>query len=448
MKFKSLFIISLFSLLNSSCGVGFDYSYDYTPLYITPQELKEKIKDKVKISSPKELINTGKIYTYKNYLFIGGENMGIHIIDNTNPQKPINKAFLNIPLNNGISIKNDVLYADSFDELLSIDISNIDNIKIINRIKLTNNFLAPKFKIINNMYSSDEISRIEIGHLIHINYNYKAIPNFFTPRMMTPSNSQPTSTLGEKSGKGGSLARFSIVGDYLYTISNRDINLFNVSDNKKLKEMFSMNVEGNSNLETIYPYKDKLFIGTATGTYIYDNTIQQNPTLISKIEHIRSCDPVVVENETAYITLRSGNSCRGGSNLLETVSLNDIKNPKVLKDYPQKKPYGLAIKDNLLFVCDYEEGLKIYDTKDPSNLKELKRIPINKPKDIIINENNLGIIVSDDGIHEYDFSGLLQKSDFKELSYIKAESVSDTIKYLNFNKADIYYRWYKEYLEK
>lgn len=137
-----------------------------------------------------------------------------------------------------------------------------------------------------------------------------------------------------------------------------------------------------------------------------------------------------------------------GHNELDTVDLTDIKNPKILKTYPLGNPWGLAIKDNVLFVCDYNNGLKIFDAKDPQNLIELATIPIKNPKDIIINENNLAIVVTDDGIHEYDFSGLPQKTTFQELSYLKAEQLPEEIKEIKNGNIEITYRWYKEYLEK
>lgn len=441
MNLKPIILSISILLFSSSCISGIDYYYKYEPIYISTEVLKRKIKDKIKITEPKKIINVGKIYTYNNYLFISENNMGVHIIDNTDPKKPVNKAFLGIPLNEDISIKGDVLYADSYDELVAVDISNIEKINVTKRIKLASFFTNPKFHF-------EKSSGFMIGEKKTPVYEARVF-SMIMARSSTSSNSySSSSSMSYSTGKGGSLSRFSIVGDYLYTVTNTDLNLFSLADNKNPQELGKVKIENVTRAETIYSYKDKLFIGTATGAYTYDNKDPQKPVFISKIEHVRSCDPVVVENDTAYITLRDGSTCRGGVNELDAVDLADIKNQKILKTYPLENPWGLAIKDNILFVCDYNNGIKIFNAQDPKNLIEITTIPIKKAKDIIINENNLGIVVTDDGIHEYDFSGLLQKTNFQELSYIKAEQIPEEIKEIKDGKIEVYYRWYKEYLEK
>ena len=428
MKLKTLFLSFFILMFNSSCITGLDYDYKYESIYVS----LDKIKDKIKFTTPKEIKDTGKIYTYKNYLFISAENMGVHIIDNTDNKKPINKGFLQIPLNQDISIKGDILYADSLNEIVSIDISNFDKISVLKRIKLDDNYKSGKFKL-------DKDKGLEVG--INRVPQYKA--KTFSP-ITARALSYDSSSYFTPTGKSGSLSRFSIVNDYLYTVSNSDINVFDLKDSKNPEKIGKVEIDSSrKDIETIYSYKDKLFMGSATGAYIYDNQNPQKPSFISKIEHIRSCDPIVVENDTAYITLRGGNTCGSSNNELDTIDISNIKLPKILKTYPLSNPWGLAIKDKILFVCDYKSGVKIFDAKDPNNLIEIKTINIEKPKDIIINENNLGIIVSDNGIYEYDFSNVLQKTSFEQLSYIKAQSNSNE----NNQTINGYYDWYKKYLE-
>ncbi|MCK5201531.1 MAG: hypothetical protein KAR21_24425, partial [Spirochaetales bacterium] len=85
--------------------------------------------------NPRLLEETGKIYIKDNLIFLNEFGKGIHVIDNRNPYKPEIIAFLNIPGNVDIAIRNNVLYADSHTDLVVIDVSNPGNIKEIKRIK-------------------------------------------------------------------------------------------------------------------------------------------------------------------------------------------------------------------------------------------------------------------------------------------------------------------------
>ncbi|MFN8670735.1 MAG: hypothetical protein U0457_01470 [Candidatus Sericytochromatia bacterium] len=447
MKKKFILFYLFLLIIDFSCITGLDYDYKTELIYVA----FDKFKDKIKITNTRPLHQVNKIYTYKKFLFINDSNMGVHIIDNTNPSEPKNKGFLQIPFNEDISIKKDVLYADSLDELIAIDISEIEKnkINITKRLKMETYFL-------NNKFVFDKNKGISIGYKRTPEYKPRIIlglPYGCSSKSANNASVKENSNFSDKTnqGKGGSLARFSIVNDYLYTVTKSDINVFSLKDEKNPEKIGKVEIAKNrADVETIYAYKDKLFMGSSTGAYIYDNKEPQKPEFISKIEHIRSCDPVVVENNTAYITLRNGVSCRNGSNQLDVVDIADLKNPKIINSYNFKNPWGLAINEGNLFVCDYNSGVKVFDAKESSNLKEISNININKAKDIILNDNYLGIINTDDGIYEYDFSGVPKNTNFKKLSFIKVDipniddgkvSVSYQIK---DGKTEVYYDWYKE----
>src|SRR5690606_21363599 len=83
-------------------------------------------------------------------------------------------------------------------------------------------------------------------------------------------------------------------------------------------------------VETIFPYGEKLFIGSASAMYIYDISDPKNPARQGTVSHIRACDPVVADGNYAYVTLRNNNSgCGGSQNIL---NIYDISAGKIL--YP------------------------------------------------------------------------------------------------------------------
>jgi hypothetical protein len=88
-----------------------------------------------KISKAKEIKKAGKIYNYKDgdIILINEKNLGIHIIDNTDRMHPKAKSFIELPGNIDIAVKDGYLYADSFTDLVVIDIRDLDDIKIVKR---------------------------------------------------------------------------------------------------------------------------------------------------------------------------------------------------------------------------------------------------------------------------------------------------------------------------
>ncbi|MFV0332007.1 MAG: hypothetical protein ACK5KL_19630, partial [Dysgonomonas sp.] len=79
---------------------------------------------------------------------------------------------------------------------------------------------------------------------------------------------------------------------------------------------------------TIFSYKDNLFMGTPTGMLIYSVKDPLKPDYQSSLQHVYGCDPVVVENDLAYVTIHSGNMCGQNANELFIVDVSDVKMPK------------------------------------------------------------------------------------------------------------------------
>ena len=134
MKTKNLFVSAILILMFFvSCSNNDKYEYYdlATPVMLSIDELRKSVD----VLPPKEIKESGKIYNFKNYVFVNDKNKGIHIIDNSNPETPVKISFLKIHGNVDISVKNNFLYADSFIDLVVFDISDINNIKLVNRLK-------------------------------------------------------------------------------------------------------------------------------------------------------------------------------------------------------------------------------------------------------------------------------------------------------------------------
>jgi len=219
-----------------------------------------------------------------------------------------------------------------------------------------------------------------------------------------------SSVVSSDTGAGGSTARFTVVGDYLYTVNEYSLKLFNISDPKKPLPVSNINL--GFGIETVFPYQNAIFIGTQQGMYIYDITTPNLPVQLSYFQHVFSCDPVVVQDGYAYITLNSENTwCNGRNNLLQIVNVQDLRHPTLVKQYPMAHPRGLGVDNKTLFVCD--EGLKVYDATNPTQLVFSKQFFIQA--DDVIPLGNILLVIGKDGLYQYSYSGtnvtLLSKID-------------------------------------
>lgn len=373
----------------------------YEPVYRTLPEVRAEMK-----SSPaREIKKPGKIYIYGNYILLNEVDEGIHIYDNTQPSSPKNIAFVPIPGNQDIAIRNNVLFADSYSDLVTFDIDDPKNVYAIkfaeNAFPHRNAFLSfngdrpsdpAKVKVTVDWIRHDTTVSYTPGRGGFVGTDFLAMAN---------SSAQP----GKSSvGQGGSMARFTLLDKYLYTVSTRELSTFNI-DNPANPKFISKSVIDNQMIETIYPFRDKLFIGSVAGMYIYDVSVPGHPVKKGQFTHVRACDPVVADDTRAYVTLRSGTACGGFTNQLEVVDVKDISKPFLIKTYPLTNPFGLGKEGNILFICDGKDGIKVYDVTDANNLKLIKKIDGMDTYDVITS-NNRALVVAKDGLYQFDYSNV------------------------------------------
>ncbi|GAB4343775.1 MAG: hypothetical protein OHK0038_23860 [Flammeovirgaceae bacterium] len=115
-----------------ACEEWYEPETDYSPILITRTELENSISFTDK-NVP--LQNLGKIYSYGKYLLISERYKGVHIFDNENPASPRKLGFIRILGSVDIAVKDGILYADNAVDLVAIDITNFNNLKVTQRIK-------------------------------------------------------------------------------------------------------------------------------------------------------------------------------------------------------------------------------------------------------------------------------------------------------------------------
>ncbi len=394
------------------------YNYTYAiPIYRSLSQVRANMKNTDAIS----IKNSGKIYVQGKYIFLNEVDKGIHVIDNSIPSSPRNLSFISIPGNEDMAIKGSTLYADSYNDLVAIDIS--DPLHIAVR-KIVDNAFPDRsmyYKqtgtgvynyISDSAFTNNPDSLFLVADWVTrdtvIDYPiYYGSPPYYTAAL-APGNSQ-----NKSNGTGGSMARFTVVNNYLYTVNNATLNVFNVqtSDNPVLTNHATLAW----NIETIYPFQDKLLIGSTDGVYVFDiNASPEQPVQTGQFAHVRACDPVIADDKYVYSTISTGNACIGTQNELDILDIKSIRNPMtggvlqqspLLAAYPMSRPLGLAKDGSTLFICDGDAGLKIYNATDIHHLRPISQFNILNAYDVIAMKG-LAIVVTSSGLYQYNYSDL------------------------------------------
>ena len=417
MKKIYIYLLCLISVLSvSSCLDKYTEELMLNvPVYMDYATLRSSVKQ----AAPRALMNPGKICFKDQYLLIVEFREGFHVVDVSNPANPNNKVFVEIPGCVDIAIKDNTVYADSYVDLIVIDLSDINHPKEKTRLKDIFPYTVPAAENEKFPYSKVDVEKgvvvaweekrekrdLERGYYLQypINPSYR----YDTRSYLNSASSGGVISGGstQSFGKSGSMARFGLYDKYLYTLNSYMLLIFDVENANDPFKTGTQYV--NSGYETIFIYDDHIFFGTSSGMYVYSLSTPNTPVYVQNFWHITSCDPVVVQDGYAYVTLRGGTDCRNNSvNRLDILRCSDdYKQLSLVNSYDMTQPYGLGIDNNVLFVCDGNAGLKVYDVTVKDKINLLTSFPNIKTYDVIPVDGYL-FMIGDDGFYLYDYSDL------------------------------------------
>jgi hypothetical protein len=216
-----------------------------------------------------------------------------------------------------------------------------------------------------------------------------------------------TNNAAAANGAGGSTARFTIIGNYLYVVDHTSLKSFDITN--PASPVYKDKTEIGFNIETIFPFQDKLFIGSSNAMYIYSLTNPAKPVQLSRSEYIirMSCDPIVARDSVAYATLRGNGPCGGGMSALVVYNIKNPASPALVQQVPLIGPYGLGIKENGLYVCEGANGLKVYNITNAYNPTYVSTIS-NRTFFDVIPYGNILLAQTNVGFALYDITNPLQ----------------------------------------
>ena len=296
----------------------------YLPLFLTAQDL-------------------GKIWIDDQHLYVNIPEEGILIFDNSDVYEPVEMGYLPIPECHEIAIADGILYANHYDDLITIDLQAYladkgRSCKVINRIS----GVFPQYRSGGH--------RIEVCNVL-------------------PSSSALAAS------QGGSMSSIAFDNaenpDFLYIVQGNSIATFRVTERRGGIQKVGANLAVNDFVETILVEGNRLYIGAKSGLHIYSIQNRQKPVRVGRYNHIHGCDPVVVEDNIAYVTIHDGNRCGRTINELHIVDVSNASMPKLISSHSMRNPHGIGVDNKCLFLADGDAGLKVLNATIPSRLQSL-----------------------------------------------------------------------------
>jgi hypothetical protein len=304
-----------------------------------------------------------------NRLYVSDMHTGLHVFDVSALAAP--RRLMQIPLeyNRGSAVKDDVVYTNDGAQLVALRISD-DSYTVVARIGVKfHDVPSPGF---------DEGSSFSCACAT----SYDA--------MVAPT--APT---------GSSYATFAVVDDQLYRVDGGDLVVYDVTTADSPTKVSQVPMDWT--VETIHPAANLLFMGSTRGMYIFDRVDPEHPKQISKLEHARACDPVVVSGSTAYVTLRGSDSCGAAPDELLCVNIKNPQQPVLLGQKPLASPWGLAVHDTQLYVSHGDNGYSLVDVANPQNPSIQKTWTGESTRDFIWSGNTL-FVLNDHNVSIYNIT--------------------------------------------
>lgn len=133
--FSAAFLLS--TLLLTGCfpeddepPMGRNFNGYYKPVYANAGDLF-----KVSVKPARDLQDPGRIYLKDQLLIINERSKGFHVINNADPAAPEPLVFIEVPGAVNMAMQGQYMYVDNLTDLVTIDLSNLQQIREVNRQK-------------------------------------------------------------------------------------------------------------------------------------------------------------------------------------------------------------------------------------------------------------------------------------------------------------------------
>ena len=383
---------------------------DYGKVEVTYQEATaiygdiDAIRSQPLNETLREITNPGKIYLGNDVILIGEEQEGIHVIDNSDPINPTSVNFINIPGTKEFFVKDNKIYAETYYDVVKIDISDMYNAVLDSRAEYVFQDLWKNGEETLIGFSYKEVT-IELDQNDDFYKQVLAENEIYLDfaKNIIPKSALPSSFAGSGPNVSGTANRVTYTNEHVYIIGNN--SMYIVADDSQGLNKVDIKPYIGEGVETIFPFEDNLYIGSRSAVNIYNISDPRQPVEAYEFNHATACDPVLPADGVAYVTLRTADfsACPGNTNSLLVLDTRNIHDVGQKKEIAMSSPFGMTIKGNDLYVGEGDNGLKIFDISDKYKPELRRSIDNIKAYDVIPHPtiSNLILTTGPDGMSQY-----------------------------------------------
>lgn len=319
--------------------------------------------------SSRPIADPGKIYIGEDFILIGEEEKGIHVINNVDPENPINVSFINIPGNREYFVNGNSLFAESYYDIIKLDISDPFHVVLMSRAENVFNtefkndqgetLLGFTFNEVRKVVDQDSDLFNEINNNSLVYYDFA--------QNIIPKSAVPASFAGNSNNTSGTVNRITYHNEHLYIAGRNDINIIKDDDSFTLVKTLE---DAGQDMETIFPNGNNLFIGSRSSMEIFDASNPESPVHLFRFEHATSCDPVLPIGDVVYISLRTADfsDCPGNVNAVIVLDIENLSSPVEINEIEMYSPFGMALIGDVLYVGEGLNGITAFDASNPKEL--------------------------------------------------------------------------------
>jgi hypothetical protein len=122
MKTKLKILLAPLMVAGILANISFTYSdyWNYIPVFMKRADLEKSVSWQ---SEGRNLENPGKIYYKSPYIYVNERYKGVHVINNSDPYKPVKEGFIVAPGCIDMAVKGNIMYLDNAVDLVAVDLN-------------------------------------------------------------------------------------------------------------------------------------------------------------------------------------------------------------------------------------------------------------------------------------------------------------------------------------
>lgn len=296
------------------------------------------------------LVEPSSMYLNEGLLYVSDLGSGIHVYVASTGTAPAYRTTIPLQGNGGIAMKDSIIYANTWGSILALRLradNSVDTVAVV----YDAGYYEP---------TGDYVD-------YHRGWGCRSVDY--------AGESMPTNA-------ASSYAVFAVIDTFLYHVTGSSLVTLSIANPSRPRTINTTYL--NWGVETLFATDRYLFVGSTTGMYIFNRSPNPaSPVLITTFAHARACDPVVVRDTIAFITLRSGNACGTAEDAFMAVSVADPTSPVLLDKVQPPSPYGLAVNDTLVYIGNGASGWSLYSCARPDSLYQVAAWPQPAARDFI-----------------------------------------------------------------